>query len=348
MKKFSNSLGRLSLVLWLSHGAALAWDYDGHRVVNQIALGALPSTFPEFALTPAARERIAFLSGEPDRWRNTPELALRHFNGPDHYFDVEDLALYQMTPTNVSPFRYVFTAQMGAARAANPAKFPALDPAQNTDRTRELPGYLPWAITEHYAKLKSGFSYLKVFEELGTPEEIINAQQNILYVMGTLGHYVGDAAQPLHTTHNYNGWADENPRGFTTSKGFHAWIDGGYLKKVGLRREQLLAGIAPAKMLWPGDPKAKHDDVFPLMMNYIVEQYRLVEPLYQLDKDGKLSGKDELGQSGQAFLEGQLRKAGQMLGDLWYSAWQQAQPDTYLKSRLMERKLAESGEPKKK
>ncbi len=348
MLTFFRSPGCILVALLLARLPAFAWDYEGHRLVNQIALATLPANFPDFARTPAARERIAFLSGEPDRWRNTPDQPLRHFNGPDHYFDVEDLALYQMTATNLSPFRYVFTAQMGAARAANPGKFPALDPAQNTDRTRELPGFLPWAITEHYSKLKSGFSYLKVFEELGTPEEIANAQQNILYVMGTMGHYVGDAAQPLHTTRHYNGWTGENPRGFTTSKGFHAWIDGGYLKKVGLRRETLLAGVAPAKMLWPGDPKAKHDDVFPLMMNYLVEQYRLVEPLYELDKEGKLTGKDELGRQGQAFLEGQLRKAGQMLGDLWYSAWQQAQPDTFLKSRLMERKLAESDSPKKR
>ena len=348
MKRFASFIGRVCLLLALSHGTANAWDYEGHRLVNQIALAALPENFPDFARTTAARERIAFLSGEPDRWRNTPDLSLRHFNGPDHYFDVEDLALYQLTATNLAPFRYVFTAQMAVARAANPGRFPAIDPAQNNDRTRELPGFLPWAITEHYSKLKSGFSYLKVFEDLGTPEEIANAQQNILYVMGTLGHYVGDAAQPLHTTRHYNGWTGGNPRGFTTSKGFHAWIDGGYLEKVGLRREQLLAGVAPAKMLWPGDPKAKHDDVFPLMMAYLVEQYRLVEPLYELDQAGKFTGKDELGRQGQAFLEGQLRKAGQMLGDLWYSAWQQAQPDTYLKSRLMERKLAESESPKKR
>ena len=37
------------------------------------------------------KDRIAFLAGEPDRWRNTPDLPLKHVNGPDHYFDLEDI-----------------------------------------------------------------------------------------------------------------------------------------------------------------------------------------------------------------------------------------------------------------
>src|SRR5206468_10569902 len=61
------------------------WDYEGHRLINQLALASLPTNFPAFVFSPAARERIAFLAGEPDRWRNTPELPLKHFNGPDHF-----------------------------------------------------------------------------------------------------------------------------------------------------------------------------------------------------------------------------------------------------------------------
>ena len=173
-----------------------AWDYTGHRLVNQLALASLPKDFPAFVQSPAVKERIAFLAGEPDRWRNTPDLPLKHFNGPDHFIDFEDLAPLRMTATNLSPFRYVFTAQLGAARAARPGDFPPIDAAKNSDHTRELVGFLPWAITEHYGKLKSGFSYLKTLEAGGTAEEVANAQQNIIYIMGVMGHYVGDGAQP--------------------------------------------------------------------------------------------------------------------------------------------------------
>src|SRR5262245_6588123 len=78
---------------------ARAWDYEGHRAVNQLALAALPADFPAFVKTPEARERIAFLAGEPDRWRNiTDDQSLPHFNGPDHYLDLEELADYGLTP----------------------------------------------------------------------------------------------------------------------------------------------------------------------------------------------------------------------------------------------------------
>ena len=63
-----------------------------------------------------------------------------------------------------------------------------------------------------------------------------------------------------------------------------------------------------------------------------------MEPHYQMDKDGKLSGEGEKGLEGKAFLEGQLLKSGQLLGDFWYSTWQEAPPDTFLKGQLAKRK----------
>ena len=97
-------------------GSALAWDYEGHRIVNQIALASLPTNFPVFTFTRAARERIAFLVGEPDRWRNTTDLPLKHFNGPDHYLDFEELADVGLGVTNLSHFRYEFVTQLALGR----------------------------------------------------------------------------------------------------------------------------------------------------------------------------------------------------------------------------------------
>jgi hypothetical protein len=78
--------------------------------------------------------------------------------------------------------------------------------------------------------------------------------------------------------------------------------------------------------------------MFQAVMAFILEQQKLVEPLYRLDKEGKLSGEGEAGRQGQAFLEGQLIKSGQLLGDIWYSAWEQAPADSYLRGELGRRK----------
>ena len=326
-------IGVLFAFIWLGVGNVGAWDYEGHYVINQLALASLPADFPAFALTHAGRERIAFLAGEPDRWRNSIDLPLRNVNPPDHYIDLEELKLYGLTPKTLPSLRYDFVSELAIARAMHPERFPTIDPAKDQDHTRGLVGFLPWAIVENFAKLKSCFSYLKAYRaDGGTPEEVANAEANVIYVMGVMGHFVGDGSQPLHTTIHFNGWVGDNPHGYTTAHTFHAWIDGGYFRKTGgLKLETMVGKIHPAERV--GDP-ARADGMFGAIVAYIVEQNKLVEPLYQLEKKGKLSGDGEAGMEGKAFLEGQLEKAGQRLGDIWYTAWLEAPEDAYLKRQL--------------
>jgi type 1 glutamine amidotransferase len=321
-----------------------AWDYEAHRVIHQLALASLPTNFPAFALTADARERIAFLAGEADRWRNTPdELSFSHATGPDHYFDVEYLEGVGLAPEALPIFRYEFAVQLAAARAARPDQFPPIDARRNKDRTQESIGTLPWALAENVGRLKSGFSYLNAFEQHGgTPEEIANAQANIIYAMGFMGHFVGDATQPLHTTKHHHGWVGENPQGYTRDRGIHQWIDGGYFAKTGgVQAEPLLRRIRPAQLV---GGNGTEEELFRALTAWLLEQHQRVEPLYQLHKDGKLSGDGAAGLEGRAFLEEQLVRAGQMLGNVWYTAWQRAPQDGYLKRKLIERQTARAGQ----
>ncbi len=330
----------LLLLLTLTGSPARAWDYEGHRVVNQLALASLPTNFPAFVCTPEARERVAFLAGEPDRWRNiSDDQALPHCNGPDHYLDVEEMADYGLTPETAPALRYDFAAKLAVARALHPEHFAPIDPAKNKDHTRELVGFAPWAITEYCGKLRSGFSYLKAFQHYGgTPAEIANAQANILYIMGVMGHFVGDGSQPLHATKHHHGWVGENPKGYATNSSFHSWIDGGFYKKIGgIKLETLASNIQPAKIV--GDP-LQPGDLFRQVMAYFVGTKNLVEPLYQLEKERKLSPENEKSNEGQAFLDAQLVRGGQMLGNLWFSAWQQAAEDGFLSKELKKRQAA--------
>lgn len=347
MKKFFAGWISPVAALLVSVASAHAWDYEIHRFINQLALASLPTNYPAFVCTPEARERIGFLAGEADRWRNTPDAPLRHCNGPDHYLDLEDLATHGLTTDQLSPFRYEFTAQLVRGRAANPRNFPAVESSKDPDATRHLIGFLPWAITEQYAKLKSGFSYLKEFEAAGTPEEIANARQNIIYVMGVMGHFVGDATQPLHTTRHFNGWVGPNPRGYATNHTIHSWIDDGFLRATRIRTNALLARIQPARRPWTPLESA-HTNAFREMLAFVVAQSKLVEPLYQLEQQGKLNPNDPTSAAGREFLSMQLVKAGQMLGDLWLAAWQEATHDKFLQAELAKRKKAvesKSGEP---
>lgn len=76
------ALGLLASLQLLSY-SALARDYTYRRVINHLALASLPTNFPAFIHTPAAEQRIAFVSGEPDRSRNVQDLSFSHCTAPD-------------------------------------------------------------------------------------------------------------------------------------------------------------------------------------------------------------------------------------------------------------------------
>jgi len=339
---------RISSRHWLlsctALGAAVAlsaWDYEGHRMINQLAVVALPTDFPAFVREPANAGRIAFLAGEPDRWRSVADLPIRNYNGVDHYLDLEQLGDAGLKPDTVSSLRYVFVTQFAAGRIVNPANYTAFDPAKNSERSREWPGFAPWTITEYYGKLKAAFSYLKAFEEAGTPEEIANARANLVYLMGVMGHYVGDCAQPLHTTIHHNGWVGDNPAGYTKWPGLHSWIDGGFLATAGIKLEDITPKVVTAQPLVLGPAAEGRDPMFNTIMNYVVEQNKLVEPLYALEKKGVFKAEvAATSTEGQDFIRARLLAGGEMLASVWVTAWKYAPPDTYLKAQLLKRQAA--------
>ncbi len=350
--------------------AARAWDYAGHRLVNQIALASLPADFPAFVREPDNAERIAWLCSEPDRWRSTPDLPAQHFNAIDHYLDIEQLADAGLAPGKVSAFRYEFAVQYAAGRAAHPENFAPIDPEKNSDHTREWCGFLPWTIAEYFGKLRADFARLKVLEDeqLGTPDEIAQTKRSICELMGTMGHFVGDGSQPLHTSKHHDGWVGPNPQGYTEKKGIHSWIDGGFIAKAHVTFDDVRARIAPAEPFVlpptikpalattnapsaaassaagataPTPPAAppERDKMFGLVMDYLLAQHELVEPLYQLDKGGKFRVENAPPTpEGRAFIEKQLLVGGEMLGRIWLTAWRTAEPDNYLRTQLLKKK----------
>lgn len=326
--------------------ALRAWDSVGHGIVNELALASLPADFPPFVHEPANTARIAFLAGEPDRWSHALDLPIKHYNWPDHYCDLEMLTDAGLDLQALPSFRYDFVMAFAAGRAAHPDKFPAIDPAKDTDHTREWPGFLQWTVTEYYGKLKAGFSSLKVYEEAGTPEEIANARADIVYLMGIMGHYVGDSAQPLHLTVNHNGWVGPNPRNYTTWQGFHSWIDGGFIAKAGIQASEIAPRVTPAKVISLAPRPDGRDPVFVAMMDFMLEQSKLVEPLYQMEQAGKLNhDATPPSAEGRTFIDGQLLKGGEMLGAIWLTAWRAAPPDAFLRGQVLNRHAAAAGAP---
>jgi len=89
--------------------------------------------------------------------------------------------------------------------------------------------------------------------------------------------------------------------------------------------------VRPARLL--------DTNVFSGVMKYLHAQHLLVVPLYELERDQKLSAQKP-STEGVEFIHGQLLRAGLMLGDLWFTAWHYAPPDNFLRGQLAKRKLA--------
>ena len=106
----------------------------------------------------------------------------------------------------------------------------------------------------------------------------------------------------------------------------------------GARVTRHLEGIASPFAIRTVGPGTRQLTVFVAVFEFLRTQHRQVEPLYQLEKDGKLGQGDRpMTDEARAFVERQLLEGSQMLGALWLTAFRGAVPDTYLRSALIKR-----------
>ncbi|TWT41965.1 S1/P1 Nuclease [Phycisphaerae bacterium RAS1] len=308
----------LSLVLlWLTASTSFGWGAGGHRIVTLVALDGLPPEAPAFLRDPVVRQRIAFQSSEPDRWRGNDSLILAHENKLDHYLDVELLDQFGLTLETVPHLRNEYLRAMMIAKHEHPEKIEPYDASKDPDRTKEWPGAALHSIAEHYAKLQSAFNTMRMLEEIGDSSrdfQLVQARENVIYHMGILSHFVGDCAQPLHTTKHFNGWVGDNPGKYTTSNKFHAYIDTGALEHHKLTYEIIKAA---AKF----DAKVKAEDPWDDVSVYVRRSLSKVEPVYMLERDGKLDD-DE----GRQFIIERLSDGASMLSAMYWAAYRSAAP----------------------
>lgn len=319
--KISHLLAGASLAV-VCTTSVLAWDAHGHRTITWLAMDAMQSRLPEdakkgelaFLFTESGRAQVGYQSGEPDRYRAINFGALKHENDPDHYIDIEQLDQFGLTLSTVPPLRNEYLRAMAIAKHEHPDKVEPYNAKRDMARTQEWPGFLPHAIMEHYGKLISSNRQIRVLSALNDPkraDQLAAARANVIFEMGQLAHFVGDAAQPLHTTAHHHGWVGANPDGFTTNNGFHRYIDTTVLGLHQLNYDGLKDNNKTTRTV--ENANNPWDDV----LAHIQRSFDQVRPLYILQKSGDLD-KDP----GKAFITERLYDGGAMLGALYASAWE--------------------------
>lgn len=275
------------------------WGAKGHGLIQEVAVENLPQdVVPDFFTD--SKERLVGLAGQPDRWKPHQLSYLRGATSVDHF-----LAYEQIQGLELPADRYDFIAQVQSEGRNVPGAAP------------KYVGFLPYRVAEMYQNLTLDFAIWRNEGQNLDPSDPRRQalEENVLTSAGLLGHYVEDAAQPMHATVHHDGWntvaAGGNPQGFRTQRGLHQEyeID---LVNAHVQEEEIQRRV--------GEPKKFDGDPLQWGLGLVAESNTQVEKLYTLEKNGELKV-DNPSQRALEFMHDRMAVGAQNLRDLWYTAW---------------------------
>ncbi len=192
MKRISMSVV-LSCGVCFAVAPARAWWPQGHSLISEAAVRALPADVPLFFRREAAL--VAHCAQDLDLWKNPALPQVTDTEAPDHFIDWELLQGHALPPTR--------------------AEFVNLCARLKVDPQRV--GFAPYAAAEWTQRLTIAFAEYRKY-----PRDA-NIQNKIGVYAGILSHYSADLCMPLHTTIDYDGRAKAG--GVSPRSGIHAKID---------------------------------------------------------------------------------------------------------------------------
>lgn len=318
----------------LSPRSALAWGERGHHAVAraaalQVLMGLDLSLLgdEEAALHRGLRDHFRFKALQLGHLANIPDTAWRSMgrevaamNSPTHFLDAER-----------------WTRDIGAI----PLDYAAAR-AQAASLSVDLweAGTLIWRAEQFYQAMLRDLKTAKALRP-GSPEFKRAAQRAILYG-GLMAHFVADAAMPLHTSQDHDGYG-------TGNGGLHAYFEmeapnaetpeielavfrlaPRYYERFALDREFLEGGLRPAARLTREICRRSHER--------IAEMRRLDDTLISERSPSPVPGKrrtparrkppEEGAAAFRDMIVEQLALATAAVARLWRGAWEEAgRPD---------------------
>ena len=283
-----------------------SWGFFGHIRINKMAVFTLPPEMIGFY-----KRYIDYISEhavDPDKRRYASAV-----EAPRHYIDIDHYGNDSIDPFEAVPKRW------------NDAV------AKYSEDTLQAYGIVPWHINRMVYRLTDAF------KEKNT--------ERILYLSADLGHYIGDAHVPLHTTKNYNGQ-------MTGQRGIHGFWESRIPELTADEYDYFVGRAVFVKsaldLAWE-TVKASHAGVdsvlsferelnsrFPTDQKYtyenrgasIMKQY---STNYSMEYNRMLDG----------MVERRMRKAVIAVGSLWYTAWVNAGEPDLDELLLSERDIAQ-------
>lgn len=297
----------LSVAAVLLGAPALAWGPDGHAMIAELGVRALPAELPAFVRSPAAIAEAGYLAPEADRVKG----AGRSFDAessPGHFVDLgDDLTI------------------SGVAIKDLPVSREQYDEALNKAGTTQYKqGYLPYSIIQGFQRLAKDFAYWRV-DAWGEKhaksakarawyaKDRLIREKIILHDLGTWAHFVGDGSQPMHATVHFNGWGKyPNPDGFTDAK-VHSPFESEYV------HDNITAKAVTAAMPAYRDCQC---EIWTRTADYLVATQGEVVPFYRLEKQ---VGVDKKSPEMDAFVTKQIARGAAEMRDMIIDAWKKSE-----------------------
>ena len=189
-------------------------------------------------------------------------------------------------------------------------------------------GYLPYNLMGGYQQLVKDFAILRMtmaaqkhaakFSMIPAERRNFAREQQLremltLRDLGWFGHFVGDAANPMHATIHHNGWrSGENPRGYTTAPNTHTRFEDLFVE-ANIDDADVAAKLRPYRPC--ACPLAQR------MQDYIAESWALVVPTYELEKSGAF---DTATPQSKAFVAERIAEGAGRLRDMVADAWDES------------------------
>jgi len=283
---------------------AYTWGFYGHKRINRMAVFTLPPDMFTFY-----KDNIDFITEhavDPDKRRYAVDgEAQRHYIDIDHY-----------SKNGEDPFKIVPRKWNDAI-----AKF--------TEDTLQTYGIVPWHIDVMMWRLTKAFK-----------DE--NYDQ-ILKLSADLGHYVGDAHVPLHTTENYNGQ-------LTNQKGIHGFWESRVPELLAEEYDYFVGKAKyieyPIDFAWDAVQESNKAVDSVLRFEKELTESFPEDQKYAYENRGNVLMKVYSQEFSKAYsdklngmVERRMRQSIIAVGSLWYTAWVNAGKPDLLKYK--NRKLSE-------
>ena len=306
---------------------ALAWGERGHDIVTRVAvqhMRALSDGDAQLMQPFVLRDHmLAHLSNAPDIvWRaEYMSEESRKANSPTHYINVEKVLdgvkRWDDLPANFKEFR-------------------ALAKSKEMETTDV--GTAPWRVLQLYKLIVEELKDVDA-KPKHLKEQHIN--QALTYA-GLMAHFVGDLANPHHTSSNYDGQ-------FTGNKGLHAYFESKVVAELSFELPQKVLLKADERRLWLREYSRKEraeilNDPQKLVWALVANSNQEVDRLTRLDNRFSIIKKSSLDPENredaqrkpaanvahryERFAVKRLAIGVDALARLWQMAWQDAgKPD---------------------